>query len=83
MIRQEDRKWVTRMLKLRLWMTIFHLGTVWIKPMHGTGWLLERMLRRQTVDNLHHAPCCPANHYHRRRLVFGPCTCGAVEADHE
>lgn len=28
-------------------------------------------------DDLHHAPRCPANHFHGRRLPTGPCTCGA------
>lgn len=28
-------------------------------------------------DELHHAPACPANHYHHMRLPIGGCTCGA------
>lgn len=28
-------------------------------------------------DALHHAPLCPANHFHQRRLPTGPCTCEA------
>lgn len=28
-------------------------------------------------DDLHHAPCCPANHFHQRRMPTGRCTCGA------
>lgn len=30
------------------------------------------------TDNHHHAPMCPANHYHGMRAPTGPCTCGAV-----
>jgi hypothetical protein len=33
----------------------------------------------EIVDKLHHAPMCPANHYHGRRAPTGPCSCGAVE----
>lgn len=31
-------------------------------------------------DNYHHAPMCPANHFHRKRMPTGPCTCGAEAA---
>ena len=30
-----------------------------------------------SFDNLHHAPACPANHYHQSRLPTGQCTCVA------
>jgi hypothetical protein len=30
-------------------------------------------------DKLHHAPMCPANHYHGQRAPTYQCTCGAVE----
>jgi hypothetical protein len=33
----------------------------------------------KATDNLHHAPRCPANHYHGMRAPTGPCTCGAVQ----
>lgn len=39
--------------------------------------LLDRIKARQKVDDLHHAPCCPANHWHKKRLVFQGCNCGA------
>lgn len=29
-------------------------------------------------DDLHHAPSCPANHWHHQRLPTGGCTCGAT-----
>ncbi len=31
----------------------------------------------QRNDKLHHAPLCPANHYHGRRPPTGRCNCGA------
>jgi hypothetical protein len=30
-------------------------------------------------DKLHHAPMCPANHYHGQRAPTYRCTCGAAE----
>lgn len=40
-----------------------------------------RSLRKElaALDNLHHAPMCPANHYHGMRKPTGPCSCGATE----
>ena len=32
----------------------------------------------EAADNLHHAPLCPANHYHGTRAPTGLCSCGAV-----
>jgi hypothetical protein len=29
-------------------------------------------------DGAHHAPRCPANHYHQQRLPTGACNCGAA-----
>lgn len=31
------------------------------------------------TDDHHHAPMCPANHYHGQRAPVGRCSCGAVE----
>lgn len=33
-----------------------------------------------TFDERHHAPKCPANHFHHTRMPDGPCTCGAARA---
>lgn len=33
----------------------------------------------EMTDTLHHAPLCPANHYHGKRAPTGPCTCGAAK----
>lgn len=30
-------------------------------------------------DKLHHAPACPANHYHGKRAPTGRCNCGALD----
>lgn len=53
--------------------------TVEIKAPPETARLLELIKKRQKVDDLHHAPCCPANHWHKMRLVFNRCNCGAAE----
>lgn len=29
-------------------------------------------------DDLHHAPACPANHWHKQQLPYAPCSCGAL-----
>lgn len=46
---------------------------------------IEAMARANgiiTFDDLHHAPCCAANHYERMVMPSGPCNCGAL-ADKE
>lgn len=37
-----------------------------------------RMQLAEIMDKSHHAPLCPANHYHGMRAPTGPCSCGAV-----
>lgn len=32
-------------------------------------------------DKLHHAPACPANHYHGKRAPTGRCNCGALDRE--
>lgn len=34
----------------------------------------------EATDDHHHAPLCPANHFHGGRAPTGQCNCGAVEA---
>lgn len=74
-----DRYLIEMLLRLKLWRLGQQMHLVEVLPCRGTCWLFERMLKRQNVDDLHHAPCCPANHYHRRRLVFQQCSCGALK----
>lgn len=76
MVTEHERRQVITMVKAGHWVVLESMRLPWIdakafKP------LLKLLKRRQKVDNLHHAPCCPANHYHRQRLVFHGCTCGA------
>ena len=33
-----------------------------------------------TYDDLHHAPMCRANHWHKAKVPIGPCNCGAAAA---
>ena len=73
-----ERIVVILMVKARLWRLVNEMRLVTIIPKTGTAWLRNWMLHRQTVDDLHHAPCCPANHYHKQRLVFQTCACGAL-----
>jgi hypothetical protein len=75
----ERQRWLVKLM-LRANAFHAHYFLVWnIQARYGFGWLLNRIKRAQIVDDFHHAPCCPANHYHRTRLVFQPCTCGASQ----
>lgn len=42
---------------------------------------LDEIRRRfaNATDHHHHAPMCPANHYHGQRAPTDDCTCGAVK----
>lgn len=51
--------------------------TIMIDHQGNFEWLFNWRLNTQKVDNLHHAPGCEANHFHRMRLVFKKCSCGA------
>lgn len=77
MILNRDRRLVMWLLRLKIWHV--EMG-FWRVPelvrRRGTGWIYRRMCRRQVRDDRHHAPCCPANHWHYQRLVFQYCNCG-------
>lgn len=78
MVTDKQRRLILRLLRLRLFTYRKHIfGLPEVHARRGFGWLRERLLAAQQVDDLHHAPACPANHYHKRRFVFSPCTCGA------
>lgn len=81
---RRHRKIAKVLLKLKLWEIGVQMRCHDVRPRAGwrwrlTGWLYDRMRRLQVLDDLHHAPACPANHWRRRRLVLKPCTCGARE----
>ena len=78
MILAADRKIASALIRWKLWVGFVHMRAVWFEPRWGTRWILERMMRRQKVDDYGHAPACPANHWHRLRLVFQHCNCGAA-----
>ena len=40
---------------------------------------LIRAAWAKLTDKLHHAPMCPANHYHGQRAPTYRCTCGATD----
>lgn len=78
MVSENERRLVKLLVLLRVWRVergLFRTPNV-IAP-KGTRWLLNWLKRRQRVDNFHHAPACPANHWCMQRLVFSGCTCGA------
>lgn len=78
MVTQRQRKFIQLMIRLRLFVVYEAMRLPNIRARRGFSWILERIKQAQAVDNLHHAPCCPANHYHRARIVFHRCTCGAT-----
>lgn len=79
-----DRDIARVLLRLGLWRRKVWMRMVDVEPKPGwrrrvSGWIYDGMLRRQMVDRKRHAPACPANHYHRKRLVLLGCICGATE----
>jgi hypothetical protein len=78
MITDRQRKIVIALVKLNVWrLERGMFGQIEVRSSRGTKWLFNRMRKNQMVDDLHHAPACPANHYHKTRLVFHRCNCGA------
>lgn len=76
MVTARERKLIIWMIKRKLWRQETWMRLVWIRATYFE-WLHRWLLKRQRVDDYHHAPACPANHYHNARLVFSRCTCGA------
>ena len=80
MIRQNDRRVLYWMFKLRLFRTDVQMGCARLHPRRGVRWIYNWMLRRQVSDGLHHAPFCPGNEWSGVELVWRRCNCGAVAA---
>lgn len=78
MVTDFERRIILALIRVKVWKIFISMRLPTIKTRWGTRWVLKWMVRRQIVDSLHHAPCCPANHYCRMRLVFRPCNCGAA-----
>lgn len=78
MVTEFERRIVLTLLGRGFYLTN-EMRLPWVHAKPGLKWFLRWLKKRQVVDNLKHAPCCPANHYHRQRLVFRLCTCGAVQ----
>lgn len=79
MVTESQRSIIKFFVKIKIWQLDCQMRLVDVRPLYGTFWLLKWILKQQIVDGLHHAPCCLANHYHRTRLVFQHCTCGAKQ----
>lgn len=77
MVTDTERQLVNILIWLKLWRTFSQMRIVQIHPKFGTRWIYNWLRGRQIIDNLKHAPCCPANNYHGMRLVFQRCNCGA------
>lgn len=81
MITKRQRKIIVFMLKIGAFREMVSMRLIWIDARPGFKWILSKIKSCQVVDGYHHAPACPANHYHKQRLVFQPCTCGASKLD--
>lgn len=82
MVTNGERRLIIWLVRLKIWgMQRDRLwGRALFKACWGTGWLLRWIEGRQIVDDLHHAPMCPSNHWCRQALVFQRCNCGAARA---
>lgn len=81
MVTNFERRLCMAACRLKIWRVKIGLfRTTEIYARWGTRWLYNWIKARQIVDDLHHAPCCPANHWHKQRLVFQPCNCGAAQS---
>lgn len=78
MVTDQQRAQVLYMVKQGHWQVYEQMRVPCVRAIRFRA-LLDLLKDRQPVDNLHHAPCCPANHWHRARLVFQGCTCGASQ----
>jgi len=76
MITKQQRFIIKFLVRLNIWHLGYQMRNIDVKATHFK-WLKRWMLKRQIVDSLHHAPACPANHFHNTRFVFQYCTCGA------
>ena len=79
MVTDGQRDFIWGMVRARLFVLKTDMRLTDVHPVFGVGFILKFIKKRQKVDDLHHAPCCPANHFHGTRLVFGSCTCGALK----
>lgn len=77
MITPNQRKIIRLLIKIRAFYLYEHFRCVRVGAKPRFQWLLNWLLDRQVVDDWHHAPACPANHWCRMSLVLQRCTCGA------
>ena len=78
MITKNERHLIKLLVRIKVFKLDMHMRCVRIAANRGFGWILTILKNRQVVDDLRHAPFCPANHWHRQTLVLQKCTCGAA-----
>ncbi len=83
MVTDTERRVIVLLIRSRLWKASHQMRLLTLDPKLGTMWIFRKLIKRQVVDELHHAPCCPANHYHNTRFVFQHCNCGAEKYSKE
>lgn len=80
MITAKERALIKLLVKIKVFQLYVHMRCVRISARPRFRWILRLLLNRQIVDDYHHAPMCPANHWHRQALVIQRCNCGAERA---
>ncbi len=79
MVTANERKLIRALVWLKAFRLYVGMRCVRVDANRGFHWLLRLIKQRQVVDDLHHAPACPANHWHRQLLVLQHCNCGAAK----
>jgi hypothetical protein len=79
MVTAHERKLLKALIRIKAFHLYQHMRCVRIGAHPRFKFILAWMLRRQVVDDWHHAPACPANHWHNMTLVLQRCTCGAAK----
>lgn len=77
MVTLKERKLIIFLLKIKVFGIYEHFRQPQVSCQKWIRWFHKWLLNRQVVDNYHHAPMCPANHWHKKRFVFEHCSCGA------
>lgn len=79
MITTSERKLIKALIRIKVLHLYVHMRCVRVGVHPRFKFVMDWLLRRQVVDDFHHAPACPANHWHNMTLVLQQCTCGATK----
>ena len=83
MITPNERKLIVFLVRIKAFNLSYQMRNTQVGARRGFQWILKWLKSRQVVDQLHHAPYCPANHWHRMRLVLQRCNCGSQRLENK